>query len=233
MKINYVLHPNLITPDPDDCRAIVVNRTSYSIDDVVKQITGEGSILKGTECYAVIDAFLSRLGLNLADGIGFNSEYLTVSTEISGVFINDKDKFDTARHLVYPNLKPGKAWKESLSNAKLERVTSEENKPRPETIIDMKSKSYDLTLTPGGMAELQGQMLKIDETAADEGIFIISGNGGAETRISYLYMNYPKSLQFEIPEGLNAGTYKIQVRNRAHKGKILKAGALEYSLTVA
>ncbi len=233
MKINYVLHPNLMTPDPDDCKATVVNRTTYSIDDVVKQITNEGSILKQTECYAVIDAFFRKLGLNLAEGISFRSEYFSLGIEISGVFTNDKDKFDVNRHMIYPNLNPGKPWKESLAEAKLEKVFAEENKPRPENIIDLKSKTSDQTLSPGGMAELQGLMLKIDETAADEGIFIVSENGGGETKVNYLYMNYPKSLQFEIPESIIAGTYKIEVRNRAHNGKGLRIGRLDQTLNVA
>lgn len=232
MKINYVLHLNLMTPDPNDCRAVVVNRTNYSVPDVVKQITGEGSILKETECNAVINAFLKKIGSNLSEGICFQSEYFTVGIDISGVFTNDKDKFDASRHQIYPNLHPGKQWKDSLASAHLEKVSSEENKPKPESLIDIKSKSSDQTLSPGGMAELVGQMLKIDETAADEGVYLISDNGGGETKVSYLHINYPKNLQFEIPEGLAPGNYKLEVRNRAHKGKTARTGTLDYTLQV-
>lgn len=232
MKINYVLHLNLMTANPDDCRAVVVNRTNYSVSDIVKQITGEGSILKETECNAVINAFLKRVGTNLSEGISFQSEYFSVGIEIGGVFINDKDRFDATRHQIYPNLKPGKQWKESLNGAQLEKVSSEENKPRPESLMDIKSKNSDQTLSPGGMAELVGQMLKIDETAADEGIFIISENGGDVTKVSYLHINYPKNLQFEIPEGLAPGNYRVEIRNRAHKGKTIRTGSLDYTLQV-
>jgi hypothetical protein len=233
MKINYVLHPNLMTPDPDDCKASVVNRTVFYIDDIVKQMTGEGSILKPTECYAVIDSFLTRIGFNLAEGICFSSEYFSVGMEISGVFVNDKDRFDPNRHMVYPNLKPGKEWKSRLAEVQLEKVTADENKPKPENVIDMKSKTSDQQLSVGGMAEIQGDMLKIDENAVDEGIFIISENGGGEIKVSYLYQNYPKNLQFEIPDSLKAGSYRLEVRNRAHKGKGLRAGSLDFSLIVA
>jgi hypothetical protein len=233
MKINYVLHPNTITPDQNVWKANVVNKTVFNIDDVVKQITGEGSILKLTECNAVINAFLSKIGTNLADGIFFQSDYFSVSTEISGVFAEETDKFDVNRHLIYPNLNAGKPWKESLAIAKLEKVTTDENKPKPESFVDMKSKTNDQTLTPGGMAELQGEMLKIDETADDEGIFIVSGNGGGETKVAYLHQNYPKCLQFEVPEILKQGSYKVEVRNRAHKGKTIRVGILEFTLNVA
>jgi hypothetical protein len=233
MKINYVLHLNLMTPDPLDCRAVVVNRTIYTVKDIVKQITGEGSILKETECNAVIESFLKKIGSNLADGICFQSEYFSIGVEISGVFDNDKDKFDANRHMIYPNLSAGKPWKENVALAKLEKVTTEENKPRPESLVDMKSKTNDQVLSPGGMAELMGQKLKIDETTPDEGIFLISENGGGETKISYIYLNYPKNLQFEVPEGLVAGNYKVEVRNRSHNGKGLRIGRLEQTLNVA
>jgi hypothetical protein len=233
MKINYVLHPNLMTAEPYSFKAMAVKRTTYNIDNVVEQITGEGSILKITECYAVIDAFLRQVGFNLKEGICFHSEYFSLSPEISGVFNDDKDKYDPERHQVYPNVKPGKTWKENMANAKLEKMVADENKPQIENVIDMKTKTIDQSLSPGGMAEIRGQLLKIDETANDEGIFIISENGGGETKVSYLYENFPKTLQFEIPEGLTAGNYKIEVRNRAHKGKAVRIGILNYSLNVA
>jgi hypothetical protein len=233
MKIYYALHPNLMTPDPNDCKANVVDRTVYTLDDLIKQMTAEGSILKPTECYAVIDSFLSRIGLNLAEGIGFSSEFFSLSIEMSGVFVNDKDKFDANRHQIYPNLRPGKAWKENLALAKVEKVVADENKPRPENIIDMKSKTSDQILSPGGMAELQGFMLKVDETASDEGIFILSEESKSEVKVNYLFQNYPKTIQFEIPDSLTAGTYKIEVRNRAHNGKGLRIGKMEQVLNVA
>ncbi len=233
MRVNYVLHPNLITSNPDVWRAIVVNRNIYFIEDVVKQMTGEGSILKETECVAVIMSFLKRIGVNLTEGIGFQSDYFSVGIEMSGVFTDEKDKFDADRHHIYPNLNPGKIWKENLSIVKPEKVSAEESRPRPESIIDMKSKTSNLNISPGGMAEVNGLHLKVDETAADEGIFFISTNGGGETKVNYLYMNYPKSLQFEIPQSMVAGNYKIEVRNRAHGGKNLRIGTLEFTLQVA
>jgi len=232
MKINYVLHPNTINPDQNTWKATVVNKTVFYINDVVKQITAEGSILKITECNAVINAFLGKIGANLSEGIFFQSDYFSVGTEISGVFTEEMDKYDVNRHVIYPNLNAGKPWKESLANAKLEKVTTDEIKPRPESFVDLKSKTSDSNITPGGMAEIQGEMLKIDEAADDEGVFIISTNGGGEIKVSYLHQNYPKCLQFEVPESLKPGTYKLEVRSRAHKGKNIRVGVLVYTLNV-
>lgn len=232
MKITYVLHKNPIAPDPDACRAIVVQTQMLGIPDVVKQITGEGSILKETECTAVTEAFLKKIGSNLADGIGFHCDYFSVSIEIQGVFKDDKDKFDANRHHIYPNVTPGKPWKENLNNAKLEKVAAEENKPKPATLFDFKSKTLNQTITPGGMAELQGEQLKIDDTAADEGIFFISGNGGGEIKVAYVYQNFPKTLQFEVPEGLAAGTYTIEVRSRQQNCKSIRSGKLAQTVNV-
>ncbi|MBN1250914.1 MAG: DUF4469 domain-containing protein [Bacteroidales bacterium] len=232
MKINYVLHKNPITPDPDDCRAVVVNTQIYSIADIIKQITGEGSILKETECMAVTEAFLKKIGSNLAEGIGFQSNYFSVGIDMQGVFINENDRYDSNRHSVYANLSAGKPWKENLAKATFEKVTTDENKPKLNNIFDIKSKTNNQTLTPGSMAELQGNLLKTDESVDDEGLYFISENGGGEIKVAYIYQNFPKTIQFEIPETLSAGSYRLEVRNRAHNGKSVRKGLLEQSLTV-
>ncbi len=232
MGVKYVLHKNPITPDPDDCRAVVVNTRIFTIPDIVKQITGEGSILKETECVAVTEAFLKKIGSNLTEGIGFQSNYFSVGIDMQGVFINEDDKYDVNRHTIYANLSAGKPWKENLVKVSFEKVTADENKPKLLSIFDIKSKTNNQTLTPGGMAELHGQLLKIDETATDEGMYFISENGGSEMKVSYIYNNYPKSVQFEVPETLSAGNYRLEVRNRAHNGKSVRKGLLENSLVV-
>ena len=233
MEINYVLYPNPITPNPDDCRAVIVNKSNYVTDQVIVQITGEGSILKPTECNAVIDAFHRQIGLNLAQGHGFSCEYFSVNIEIQGVFENNKDKLDLSRHTIYPNMMPGKPWKENAQTAKVIKLLAEENKPKLISIFDMKSKTTNQTLTPGSMAEIQGTALKLDETVPDEGVFIISENDGPEVKISYFFQNFPKNLLFEIPDSLTPGSYKIEVRNRAYNCKSLRTGLLTHSLSVS
>lgn len=44
----YSLHDNVLTPDPDDRMAIVQDTTKCTVNDLVEDITGEGSILKPT-----------------------------------------------------------------------------------------------------------------------------------------------------------------------------------------
>ena len=176
MGVKYVLHKNPITPDPDDCKAVVIDTKFYDVDKVVEQITGEGSILKITESVAVGNAFLRQIGLNLAQGIGFRSKYFDVDISMLGVFVNEGDKYDSERHSAYPKLTVGKPWKENLSQAVIEKVTADELKPKLLSIFDIKSKTNNQTLTPGGMAELHGQLLKIDETTSDEGLYFISDN---------------------------------------------------------
>ncbi|NJO92033.1 MAG: DUF4469 domain-containing protein, partial [Chloroflexia bacterium] len=179
------------TPDPDDCRPIVVNTQIFNVDDVVKQITGEGSILKVTESVAVSNALLRQIGLNLSQGIGFHCDYFDVSIDMRGVYINENDTYDSKRHTIYANLRAGKPWKENLAKAKVEKVTPDENKPGIVVLFDLKSKTANETLTPGGMAEIQGQLLKADTTADDEGIYFVLENGGGEIKVAYIYQNFP------------------------------------------
>jgi hypothetical protein len=232
MKIKYALHQNPILKNPANCRAIIVNRTTNSIEDIVNQITSEGSILKETECVAVINSFLKRISHNLSEGVFFQSEYFSVAAEISGVFTDENDKFDISRHALYTNLKPGKTWKASLDKVQLEKLSPKETGPKPEMMIDMRTKARASSVLPGSMVEIKGQRLKVDETAVDEGVFFISQNGDSETKVDFIYQNYPKSLQFAIPENMDKGVYVVEVRKRGQNCKSLKTGQLKQSIVI-
>ncbi len=65
---------------------------------------------------------------------------MRVSFEIQGVFVNDKDKYDSLRHHIYANITPDKAWKEFLEKVVLVKVDAGNSKPKPETLFDMNTK---------------------------------------------------------------------------------------------
>ena len=67
----------MLTEDETDYMAIIQNGRKCSIEDLIHGITGEGSILRGTECVAVTHAIFRQLGKKLREGQSFSSEYLT------------------------------------------------------------------------------------------------------------------------------------------------------------
>ena len=66
--LKYALYPSTITKGEDDHLAIPQGRINSNIEEIIHQITGPGSILKETECVAVIHDFFNVISGNLKEG---------------------------------------------------------------------------------------------------------------------------------------------------------------------
>ena len=176
---------NPLTEDPLDCRAQVQTYQHKRVEDIVRQITIPGSILKETECVAVINAFFKAIAINLEAGVGFESDYLTLTQSIAGVFNDSNDRFDPSRHEVKLNLRIGEPLKETLRKVKVEKVTKGVALPGVTQVHDWKSRSIDHLLTAGHSAQVTGNRLKIDNPDdPQQGVFLVRTtiNGGQEVR---------------------------------------------------
>ena len=224
----------LTIDDLEDRMAVVQNRKQKSVADIVNQLTVEGSILKPTECEAVITGMLRTIVKNLREGYGFQSDYFSLTPSVSGVFVNDKDRFDPARHQVELNLRLSAPMKEALDQVKVEVIPHTAPVPVIRQVFDRKSKTTNDRLTPGHTLEISGTLLKIEEpTAAEQGVFLVNTNKDEEVKLPYLYQNTPKMLQAELPDTLKRGTYRLEVRTAVYNIREVRTGAAPFTLTVS
>lgn len=223
----------LTKDDPNDRMAIVQNRKQKSVADIVDQLTVEGSILKPTECEAVINGVLRTMVKNLREGYGFQSDYFSLTPSVSGVFIDDKDRFDPSRHQVELNLRLSAPMKEALTQVNVEVIPHTTPMPVIKTVFDRKSKTTDDQMTPGHTLEIAGERLKIVDTEADEqGVFLVNTQRAEEVKVPHLFQNTPKSLHAELPDTLSTGTYRLEVRTAVHNAKEIRTGFASFTLTV-
>lgn len=226
---------NKLTVDDDqDCVAMVQNRKYKSVDDIIEQLTGEGSILKPTECEAVITGVLRTITKNLAQGYGFQSDFFSLAPSVSGVFVNDKDRYDASRHQVELNLRLGTPVKEALSQVKVAVVPHSVPVPVIKEVFDQKSKTTNDQLTPGHTLEISGERLKImDEADASQGVFLVSTQRAEEVKVPYLYHNTAKKIHAELPDTLKKGTYQLEIRTTVNNAKEVRTGVASSILIVA
>ncbi len=224
---------NPLTQDPNDCRAMVANYKKKKISQIVRQITIPGSILKETECEAVIKRFLQILAENLHEGVGFDSEFLTISQGINGVFTNNRDSFDRSRHEVTLAAHAGEEFRKALDSVEVVIVDHVQPKPVIKSVFDVKSKSSEL-LTPDRMFDIYGDLVKIENEADPvQGVFLVSTQQEEEIRVNYLHHNGVTKLQVEIPEGLTSGSkYRLEIRTTVNKSKDIRTGRYDPILTV-
>lgn len=222
-----------MTAAQDDYLAIVQDLKSSNRAQIIKGLTGPGSILKETECEAVLKAFFKKLAANLEEGIGYRDDYISISPTIQGVFTSEDDTFDPTRHSIYPNIVPGDILKKAVKQNKVTTVEASRRKPTIKNVYDILSDSTNGTITQGGVLEIYGAFLKMDTTDEDQGVYFISTTNGSETRVVRIHNNFPKKLSLIVPADIPADTYRIEVRANTPQSKVVRKGRTEFDVTVA
>lgn len=231
--LEYSLYNNHFTAsDPDDRLARPVDVTIRSRDELIDEITGPGSILKPTETDAVIDNYWSTIIDYIRSGEAYSDDYISTRFGISGVFQDDEDQFDEARHKVVVSVLPKDRVTEAATDISLQKVEGQNIVPVITTVYDWGSATNDDIITPGDVLEIRGTHLKIRNNISDEGIFFINQSDNSETEASQIRTNEPKTLTLRIPNSLTAGTYRIEVRNTRYNSDTLREGLFMTDLTV-
>lgn len=230
--MEYTLYDNNFTKDnPNDRLAKAVNVPVKDLKALLKAITGPGSILKMTESRAVIAAYWAAIIGYVSNGNAYRDEFVSIRLDITGVFDNDADRFDKARHTLSLSIIPGSQLKEATQLVPLHFVKSEPVMPLIKTVYDWESETANQKLTSNGILEIQGDTLKIHTEIEGQGVFFINKANGNETVANLPRINTPKTLTLRIP-ALEAGDYRIEVRNTTRNGKCLRIGMTPINFTV-
>jgi hypothetical protein len=221
--MKYSLYDNKITQDnADDCYARPVEVKVNTRDQLVQNLTRSGSILKPTECHAVIDGYWNEIGGFIARGEGYRDEYLTIRLDINGVFTDINDRFDPARHTLVVSALLNSSLTALAKSVPLQYEKSVAGAPFIESVYDWGSNTVNEKLTPGDTIEITGDDLKIYEEPG-EGVFFIHQTTGMETQGELFRTNLPKALSLRVPM-IPPGQYRIEVRNTTRNGKTLRTG---------
>ncbi len=230
--LHYALYDNELTTDAlNDKVARPVDVVNHQREELVTEMTGPGSILKTTEVNAVINSYWSTIGKFLRQGETYNDEYISTRFDISGVFLNDDDRFDASRHTLTASIRFKPKMSSTVDDVDLKKVDGNKIQPEIKSIYDWGSDSYDQKLTSGDVLEISGENLKIHNNMEDqEGVFFVNQSDGTEVRQDKFRMNEPKTLTLRVPE-LTAGNYRMEVRNSSRNGKTLRVGLFTPVLT--
>lgn len=228
MSLQISLEPNVLTERPDDYMAVVRNVVYRDFKAILKQLTLPGSILKETECVAVINAFWNAIEENLKEGIGYSSEHINITPAAGGVFDNIEENFNPSKHWKNVNITAGTEMHKSAQEMKINIITVAVPVPWLKTFFDIRSESTNQTITSEFMADITGYLLKIEGN--DSGVFFINTATGSQTAAPKIHVNESRKLTIVIPE-LDPGTYRVEVRTHVRNTKELRTGTLNALLT--
>jgi len=168
---------------------------------------------------------LKRLLSVIYEGLRMSySIIMPIFTVITRMFTLRSDRFYRFRHRLNFKASP---------NVFLEQV-AELTKMHEIDIYSFTNHSHGIfstTLDSGSVAELRGRHLKIDVSDLNQGIFLI-GKDGKEYRVSVYVTNMNTKQIFQIPDGLNAGDYVLELRAFLNHGKLMQKKGMTKILTV-
>lgn len=235
MPLPYTLHKNSIRHGGDKVtyRAVPKHVQYVNIEDAIEALTQPGSILKYTECYAVIYRFLDYLSQQLAEGNGFLSPYFRLTPGLKGVFESEQDAYDPKRHRPSVNFRLAKKMQEAMRNMKVQRIETEIPAPEPMILEDWESDVKNQLISPSFVAVVRGEQLKIsDPEDTNQGVFFIHVPTQETYRAERIHHNYPTKLLLTVPENLPAGQYRLEVRSAFSNSQEIRSSRLRYLLQV-
>lgn len=231
MNIKYYLVDNPMTNDPGDYRAQVTSYEAVTENEIFDYMTRKGSGITTAEAVANYQEIIEAHEYFLKQGYGINTGFINARPTIRGVFKDKNDSFDVSRHQVKFKVRLGRYYNQTAQDVKTEKVGSVSNAPVPDELEDVTSGTVNETLTPGGVAVLQGLRLKFDQDDPDQGIFLITDDSGA-TRVSRIVTQRSSQIVFIIPADLTTGEYTLEIRILPRGNKEVKKGWLEDKFTV-
>jgi hypothetical protein len=231
MRIKYYLLENPITADTNDRRAQVFDYEIITEEEIFEYMTREGSAITMAEAKANYEEITGTFEYFLNRGYGFNTAFLKIRPVMPGVYRDDNDKFDRARHSVKFKAVLGKRYNNVTNDIKVEKVARPGNTPLPTTFEDVTAETVNETLTPGGTAILSGMRLKFDQSNPQVGIFLID-SAKNEYRVERILSHTGTKIVFQTPPALAADEYSLEVRVLLPRNKNVKTGKLTEKLTV-
>jgi hypothetical protein len=151
---------------------------------------------------------------------------------MSGKFDKAEDEYDAKRHEVGVAAIVGqKLVDEVKSKARLEKQKPNEQVPTPTFYSETGSQIASGHVVPGNIGTLHGRRLAFNRDAEDEGVFFVSSDGSKKDIRAKVYATVqPAEIVFQVPDGVGAGKWIIEVRARVRGGKQLRKGRISSAL---
>jgi hypothetical protein len=223
----------MLTIAPDDFMAQVTNVLSHGEAEIVARMLKKGAGLTRSDIFSVTDMYTETVCEIIAEGGAVVTPLFNAFPSIPGVFKGIDDPFDLKRHGVRINLTAGKSTREAVKLIKTRRVHVANPQPLIVAVKDTLSGSTNDIITPGGVIQVLGSRLKVDEENILNGVFLID-EYGTETKLPVIVENKPARIIVMLPVTLAAGNYFLEARTTftysGKESKTLRVGRLHKEL---
>ncbi len=230
MPLHYSLHPNYLSKEPNQYRAVIKNQETFTREAIIERMIDRGSTISKSDVLAVLEEFGMVIKDIVANGGKIKDPLFASRTAIQGNFVLS-EKYSSNKHTVKIHLTPGKDLQKAIQHLAVKKTKTSLPVPVLRTFKDLTTNTNDTILTPGGVGELKGYRLKIDSKAKNQGVFCITETGTAYK--AKLIKSSAKHILFLIPDTLAETKITLEVRTKLQHVTALRTGKLHYTLSLA
>lgn len=227
-KLEYFLKDNPLTKDPTDFCGSVQHGKPVDDQELEAMILYRSTGVAKSDVLRVMEELKVAMRYFLTSGRSLNTSLLNASFSISGVFINEEDRFDPVRHTLNLNFRPGLGMQGITEQINLVKIAPPAWLPIVNSFIDTETGTKNQKITPGAPGKLSGQKLKVDLEDSLQGVYFVHEATNKIYKVDKYVECAPSKLIFKIPTGMAKGNYRVEVRTDADK-----TGRLSVTLQVA
>jgi hypothetical protein len=231
MSLRYALFKNTLKPGSGELFARVLPVEPVEFSEIMRMLTRRGLSITDTEAESVINELVHTINEVLDSGRGVLTPLANFQLSIKGKFYHPDEVFDPSKHKVHVVCTKGRKIKIDYNTLKTEKLKPETASPQIDKFIDYASQTENNLLTPGGTAEINGDMLKVDTDDVNQGLFFIASDS-SETRVTNYMHNRPSMLIFMVPAGLAPGVNELEVRTKVNASTLIDRKRFSEKLTV-
>jgi hypothetical protein len=216
-KIRVKLYPNYLPNADGPYIARTDNEATLSLEDVCTTSKTRGGFTGKFEDYVFyVRQFFDEMTYQLLDGYAVSTEYFSLHPNVGGVFNNDKEAYDPAKHPVTFRFRTLRKLRKLAENIDVEIEGIADTQGYIMEVTDVNTGAVNESLTAGGQYIITGYKIKI--AGDDAGVYLqpVSGaSSGARILISeHLAENTPSKLIGIIPADLPGGIYKVVIQTQ-------------------
>ncbi|GHV92025.1 hypothetical protein AGMMS50268_25280 [Spirochaetia bacterium] len=222
-KIEAKLYPNYLGKGDGDYVARAKAEAPLNIEDVCAAAKNRGGYTGSFEDMLEHSRiFINEVVYQLLDGFSVQfGGFFSLHCRISGTYHGGSDHISAENlHIAYRSLN---RLKDLLHKVQIENEGIAGDGAYIDEIIDVHTDSLNSALSPGNMAHIMGNKIKVEGSGPEVGVWFVSeAAGNPRTRVSEnLGLNKSSELMALIP-ALDAGTYKLEIVTHYAGGTPLK-----------
>ena len=207
------LYDNPLTDRPDDRYGRVINIASINEDTLIQRAIAGGFNGNADSMKAAYNSMKQEALKAIVRGEIVNFGLGHLMLDVEGVFTGDAPVWKPEIHKLVSNIVASKELRETLKETPVKVIGMAPEQAVIASVTDVVSKEVNKILTPGGMANLRGNRIKIAGDKPGIGLFFTNQDTQEVVQVpdTSIGMNDPSKLMFIIPTDLYTGTYLVSV----------------------